>query len=255
MIPLIPATAQVNAQALKTLSVALYEARTTLAAQDDDKKPFSGLIHHIMAAIIANADFRMNAIAPYPAYGYGSYGGSSKNHSVVLELIKHCFLFGEEALPLCTRVTRRIQPPTPAKTMDWFLNWFQPFVEDLQAYLKTRGQSLVAEPFSSCISGTVKLVIDSGVGKKPAEKYPKSTFSGFGCGCEHCKAIQAFLLDAKPTWSIGGLQKTRTRLERQLAARPFGLTWKTIRAGRANQLEVRDPTTLNRTHPDSDISR
>lgn len=238
MTPLISPTAKTNPQALKSLSIALYQARITLSLGGENKKLLFELIHHIIAAIIANTDFHMKVAPPQPRYGY-SHSIPIKSHSIVLELIKHCFSFEEEAPALCSRVTRRIQPIQGVKIMDWFSQWFKPFIEELRIYLESKGQSLSAEPFRSCVSGNVRLVIESGVGKKPVEKYPRDLLGGFGCGCEQCQAIRLFLLDGRSIWTVGAVQGVRTHLERQLAsARNLGLTWRTVHSGRPYQLEV-----------------
>ena len=180
----------------------------------------------------------MNAAPSGPHYYL--YGRTGNQHDSALRLIQYCFEFGKESLPLCKRVTCRIQPPRGGKVDDWFISWFIPFVTNLAAMLKERKLSLCVEPFRTLIADSTWLYLRSR-GNKPSEQVSPALLSRFGCGCEYCVRMKSFLLSGREREEFREVQAHRTHLEKQLVqarADTWGLQWQTLKTGSPHQLVV-----------------
>ena len=230
--PLIDGSAKTHPDTLRAVSIAIYEARLTLAGQRDQKF-LVDLIHRIVGAVVSATDFDFDMKALQFRYlGLNS-------HRRATELIKYCFSFGDQSLLLCGRVTELVKPIPQANVMDWFLGWFQPFIGSVRIYLESQGRDLSVDPFRSCLSATVELVIESGVGKKPVERFPKDWLTSFGCQCPVCGEVRAFLLGGNSQWTYKANQTARSHVEDHIrAARRLKLSCDILRDGSPHTLRV-----------------
>jgi len=241
LLPHITEVSQRAPESVKQFSIALYRSRKSLHPNTPaDQENFISIIRHLTTSVIASTSFNVNA-APLGSHSY-LYGRTRNHHDLALRLVQHCFEFGEESLPLCKRVTCRIQPPRGGgRVDDWFISWFTPFVTDLVAMLKARKLSISVEPFRTLVADNTWLYLRSIGENKPPEQVSPSTLSRFGCGCVHCAKVKSFLVSGREQEEFREVQAHRTHLEKQLGmarANTWGLQWQTLKSGSPYRLVV-----------------
>lgn len=143
---------------------------------------------------------------------------------------------------MCTHAChpRLLHPPSTATMQIHVANYLTPFVDDIRPHLLSQNFDFTHAPFAGFCATVVKMFMDDVLGVKPPDStIPRSQLEVFGCGCEDCLEVKAFLLSSIPDKVFRKVGGVRTHLEKQLAQlKTQGVSVSTETHGRPYSLRV-----------------